>query len=110
MKARPYLVLLLLLWCGGFAASPDKDRDQRPFRVIQLSDMHIGLKTHPEGVAHTQQAIAIVNQLRPDLVIVSGDLSENFPDARQEAHDLLKGLQVPYRVVPGNHDVHDDDM
>jgi alkaline phosphatase D len=111
MKARPYLVLfLILLCCLTFAASADKNRDQRSFRVIHLSDLHIGLKTHPEGEAHTRQAIALVNQLKPDLVIVSGDMSENYPEARQGAYDLLKGLQVPYRVVPGNHDVHDDDM
>ena len=111
MKARPYLGLLLVFLCSiGSATSADKDQDQRSFRVIQLSDLHIGLKPHPEGEAHTRQAIAIVNQLKPDLVIVSGDLSENYPEARKQAYDLLKGLQVPYRVVPGNHDVHDDDM
>lgn len=111
MKARPSLVLLLvLLCCLSFAAAGDKDRDQPAFRVIQLSDLHIGLRSHPEGEAHTRQAIAIVNQLKPDLVIVSGDLSENYPEARKGAQDLLKELQVPYRVVPGNHDVHDDDM
>jgi 3',5'-cyclic AMP phosphodiesterase CpdA len=111
MKARTCLGLFLFLLCWlGFAASADKERDQQPFRVIQLSDLHIGLKSHPEGEAHTRQAIALVNQLKPDLVIVSGDLSENYPEARKQAYDLLKGLQVPYRVVPGNHDVHDDDM
>lgn len=111
MKARTCLVLLLFLltWLS-FAASADKDRAPQSFRVIQLSDLHIGLRSHPAGEAHTRQAIAIVNQLKPDLVIVSGDLSENYPEARKGAFDLLKGLQVPYRVVPGNHDVHDDDM
>jgi 3',5'-cyclic AMP phosphodiesterase CpdA len=48
--------------------------------------------------------------MHPDLVLVSGDLSENKPDAREQARDLLKGLKVPYKTVPGNHDVHDDDM
>jgi len=110
MKVRSYLLALIILFLGSGLFAKEKNDNQRSFRVIQLSDLHIGLKTHPEGEAHTRQAIAIVNQLKPDLVIVSGDLSENDPEARQDAHDLLKGLQVPYRVVPGNHDVHDDDM
>ena len=111
MKARPYFLLFFILFCCAIlAVCADKDRDQPAFRVIQLSDLHIGLRSHPEGEAHTRQAIAIVNQLKPDLVIVSGDLSENYPEARKGAFDLLKELQVPFRVIPGNHDVHDDDM
>jgi len=110
MQARTSLVLFLLcLPFFTFAFSADQ-RDPKPLRVVQLSDLHIGLRTHPESEAHTRQAIALVNQMKPDLVIVSGDMSENYPEARQGAYDLLKGLQVPYRVVPGNHDLHDDDM
>ena len=111
VKVRSYIAAwLVMLLAGTLSFAKEKDQLQRPFRVIQLSDLHIGLKTHPEGEAHTRQAIALVNQLKPDLVIVSGDMSENYPEARQGAYDLLKGLEVPYRVVPGNHDVHDDDM
>ncbi len=111
MNGRSYFAACLVFLLAGTLAFPqDKSQPQRPFRLIQLSDLHIGLKSHPEGETHTLEAIAIVNQLKPDLVIVSGDMSENYPEARQRAFDLLKGLQVPYRVVPGNHDVHDDDM
>jgi 3',5'-cyclic AMP phosphodiesterase CpdA len=110
MKARTCLLLAVVVLCCVFASSQGKNDEKRSFRVIQLSDLHIGLKPHPEGEAHTRQAIDIVNQLKPDLVLVTGDLSENYPEARQGAYDLLRGLKVPYRVVPGNHDVHDDDM
>lgn len=111
MKAGVYLGFFLMFLCGAsLSPAADQGGDRQAFRMIQLSDLHIGLRAHPEGEAHTRQAIAIVNQLRPDLVIVSGDMSENYPDARKGAYELLKGLQVPYRVVPGNHDVHDDDM
>ena len=111
MKARSYFAAFLIFLLAATLTFPqEQSQPNRPFRLIQLSDLHIGLRSHPEGEAHTRQAIAIVNQLKPDLVIVSGDMSENYPEARQRAFDLLKGLQVPYRVVPGNHDVHDDDM
>jgi 3',5'-cyclic AMP phosphodiesterase CpdA len=115
MKARTYLVLALLAVCllsVGISADSRKQsgRDGKPLRVVQISDLHIGLRTHPESEAHARQAIALVNQLKPDLVLVSGDISENYPSAREAARELLKGLSVPYKTVPGNHDVHDDDM
>lgn len=106
------LVLLLLL---GFAFAKDKnkknkDDERRALRVVQISDLHLGLRSHPESEEHARQAVALVNSLHPDLVLVSGDMSENKTDARQAAVALLKGLEAPYKTVPGNHDVHDDDM
>ena len=87
-----------------------KDKDKGEIRVVQISDLHIGLNPHPEGYEHTQQAIQMINRMRPDLVLVTGDLSENKPEAREQAEDLLKSLKVPYKTIPGNHDVHDDDI
>jgi 3',5'-cyclic AMP phosphodiesterase CpdA len=117
MKARKFLVLApaVCLLSAVFAFSAENLKKpstdvKRPFRVVQISDLHIGLRTHPESEAHTRQAIALINQLKPDLVLVTGDMSENYPEAREGARRLLQGLQVPYKVVPGNHDVHDDDM
>jgi 3',5'-cyclic AMP phosphodiesterase CpdA len=113
-KIKSLLFLTALFLClAAFAVEkkPKPVRDDRgEIRVIQISDLHIGLSAHPEGVPHTQQAIETINRLHPDLVLVSGDLSENKPDARAQVRELLKGLQVAYKSVPGNHDVHDDDM
>jgi predicted phosphodiesterase len=105
------LALWLLIVASLFSFGQESTRQgERPFRLIQISDLHIGLRTHPEGEAHTRQAIALINQMKPDFVLVTGDISENNPQARERGRRLLQGLQVPYEVVPGNHDVHDDDM
>lgn len=49
---------------------------------------------------------ALVAERRPDLVVVSGDLTQR---ARREqfrqARRFLRGLGLPFLAVPGNHDV-----
>jgi hypothetical protein len=78
----------------------------RPLRVVQLNDIHIG-----KGVAHLDEHLAEVvrdvARLHPDLVIVTGDLSNMGTEASQapRARALLVGLDAPVVVVPGNHDL-----
>jgi len=44
--------------------------------------------------------------VRPDLVVVSGDLTQRARDAQfAAAHAFLVGLGLPLVVVPGNHDL-----
>jgi serine/threonine-protein phosphatase CPPED1 len=103
--------LILAAFClAAFAQQKSKKLDAGEIRVVQISDLHIGLKSHPEGEEHSEQAVALINKLRPDLVLVSGDIAENNEDARARAAKLLRKIEVPYKTVPGNHDVHDDDM
>jgi 3',5'-cyclic AMP phosphodiesterase CpdA len=71
-------------------------------RIVHLSDIHFGRVDH----AVAARVIEKVNELSPDLVVVSGDLtqrakSEQFIDARR----FLDSLPRPQIVVPGNHDV-----
>ena len=55
VKVRGYIAAwLVILLAGTLSVAKDKDQQQRLFRVIQLSDLHIGLKPHPEGEAHTR--------------------------------------------------------
>ncbi len=74
-------------------------------KIAQISDIHCG---HPmfdgELLDH---AIEEIIELRPDLVVVAGDLtSEGYaPQFRQAKRflDRLEGLQMV--VIPGNHDL-----
>ncbi|XAH23937.1 phosphodiesterase [Xylophilus sp. GW821-FHT01B05] len=80
--------------------------------IAQLSDMHV----RPAGQLYQgvvdsnrmfQEAIAHLYQLdrRPDLVLLTGDLVD-MGDAAEYAmvRTLLAGLDIPYLVIPGNHD------
>jgi 3',5'-cyclic AMP phosphodiesterase CpdA len=75
-------------------------------RVAQLSDIHIG-KRRDELEAHLRQVIDEVNQEKPDLVIITGDIVNQGRDAslQPRAQKLLLGLEAPVAVVLGNHDI-----
>lgn len=70
--------------------------------VVHLSDLHFG-RTDPSLL---DPLTAIVHALRPDLVVVSGDLTQRARAAQFiEARAFLHRLPVPQLLVPGNHDV-----
>ena len=70
--------------------------------IAHLSDLHFG-RTNPEMVA---QLRAHLTGIRPDLVVVSGDLTQRARIAEfQEAKAFLDALPKPQIVVPGNHDI-----
>jgi 3',5'-cyclic AMP phosphodiesterase CpdA len=71
-------------------------------RIVQLSDLHFGRIV--EGTcASLERALA---RLQPDLVIVSGDLTQRArPVQFRHARQFLARLPQPVLCVPGNHDV-----
>ncbi|HEV7701199.1 MAG TPA: metallophosphoesterase [Pyrinomonadaceae bacterium] len=71
-------------------------------RIVHLSDLHFG--AIDAGIVDC--VVDKVNALAPDVVVVSGDLtqrakSREFIDART----FLDRLPTPQIVVPGNHDI-----
>ncbi len=70
--------------------------------VVHLSDLHFG-RTDPAILA---PIITFVNNVRPDVVAVSGDLTQRARTREYiAARDFLHSLPSPQIVVPGNHDV-----
>lgn len=70
--------------------------------VVHLSDLHLG--AHNDALA--ESLLADVGDRRPDLVIVSGDLTQRAGrDQFFEAREFLKRLPNPMLTVPGNHDL-----
>ena len=88
----------------------------RPFTIVQLSDLHCGQQFFLPNLL--ERAIADTNDLQPDVVVISGDLtSHGFKDEYALAKSYLDRLQCDSVVViPGNHDsrnvgyVHFEDM
>ena len=77
----------------------------RPLRIALLSDPHIGKR-----VAHLEEnfatVIAEINRIAPDLVLISGDITNLGQDASlgPRAAAFVERFEVPVLVVIGNHD------
>jgi len=70
--------------------------------LAHLSDLHFGRVDYTVRDA----VIATVTSLQPDVVVVSGDLTQRARSHQfQEARQFLDALPQPQIVVPGNHDV-----
>ena len=70
--------------------------------VVQISDPHFG--TERAGVVDALHASIL--SLRPDLVILSGDVTQRARRAQfAAARRFVDGYARPTLVVPGNHDV-----
>src|SRR5919199_4407790 len=75
-----------------------------PFVIAQISDLHCG---GPHFLPNLlDRAINEVNDLAPDIVVVSGDLTTfGFKEEYAQAKSYLDRLECPNVVViPGNHD------
>ncbi len=77
----------------------------------QISDLHLTADENLfDGAGPDTHAVACVSALnrlnpRPDFVIITGDIAESADAAvYQRTRQILGDLQVPYFVIPGNHD------
>jgi 3',5'-cyclic AMP phosphodiesterase CpdA len=73
-----------------------------PVRIAHISDPHFGAASHEEVWGPVAEHL---RSLSLHLLVVTGDIADSpkrhFFD---DAHNAFEGLQVPYLVVPGNHD------
>ena len=79
-------------------------------RIVQISDLHLSPK-HGFFINNWRRAARRLQQMAPDLVIVTGDLAINGPDDAGElafARAELDKLGLPWRALPGNHDIGDE--
>jgi 3',5'-cyclic AMP phosphodiesterase CpdA len=71
-------------------------------RIVHLSDLHFGRV----DADVTAALIDDIRGLRPDLVVVSGDLTMAARRAEfRAARAFLDALGAPWLAVPGNHDI-----
>jgi 3',5'-cyclic AMP phosphodiesterase CpdA len=79
-------------------------------RLIQISDPHLSPR-HGFFHGNFERVTEAVNRLAPDLVVSSGDLTVNGPEAPDDlafarwCHDRIA---APVLFLPGNHDVGEE--
>jgi len=70
--------------------------------LVHLSDIHFGRVDE----AIVAPLICTINEMKPDLVAVSGDLTQRARSHQfKEARGFLDALPGPQIIVPGNHDI-----
>jgi len=72
-------------------------------RILHVTDLHIG--AHEDKLVEAALA-RLAEDVRPELVVASGDLTNRGRRAEHvRAHALLSSLGAPVLAVPGNHDL-----
>jgi 3',5'-cyclic AMP phosphodiesterase CpdA len=70
--------------------------------ILQVSDTHFGT----EQVSVLEALVALAAQQRPDLVVLSGDITQRAqPVQFRAARSFVDRLGTPCVAVPGNHDI-----
>lgn len=74
-------------------------------RIAQITDIHYGtFFTRPE----LERAVAMANELRAHLAVVTGDLITRHGEPLEECLDLLRGLKAEAGILGcmGNHEIY----
>lgn len=77
------------------------------FRIVQISDIHIGSFLGHEG--QVSKAIELINEQNPDLILFTGDLVNNFAEELDGWIPIFGKLKAKYGLysILGNHDYGD---
>ena len=78
----------------------------QPFTFVQLCDPQLGMGGYEHDLQTFQQAVAQINSLKAEFVVICGDLvhdanEQSFADFRR----VRAAVEIPCHCVPGNHDV-----
>ena len=70
--------------------------------LLQISDPHFGTEQPPVVAA----LVALARRERPDLVVLSGDITQRAQAEQfQAAREFVDRLGAPVLAIPGNHDI-----
>ncbi len=86
---------------------PKLDRAFDGYRIVQITDLHAG-----DGIsrANLEKVVELVNEQKPDLIVITGDHVSRKPRQHIELLDTLAKLKPRDLTlsVLGNHDVYND--
>lgn len=74
-------------------------------RIVQISDLHIGLMT---GEKQLKEIVERIKSLKPDMLICTGDLIDGNPRKLFPLSGLFQGISLKYGkyAVTGNHEYY----
>lgn len=89
--------------------------ENEDFRILQITDVHLGgsLLSYTKDIKALKAVYALIEHTKPDLVIVTGDLSfpmglfsfslNNYAPVNQFAA-FMRNIGIPWAFTYGNHD------
>ena len=118
MKKLFLLLLAGCLWSLAADAQPVIEKQgskKEPFTFVQIADPQLGFCDKGQDwrwtVDNLKATVARVNELKPAVVIVTGDLIHNHKNAEQarayRENIALIDASIPVFHIPGNHDIPD---
>lgn len=92
--------------------------DASDFKILQLTDIHLGggVLSYDKDLKALQSVFSLLEETRPDLVIVTGDLtypvglssfSFNNTAPVQQFAAFMRNTGIPWAFTYGNHDTED---
>ena len=91
--------------CGCVSARGSSPVPQS-FTFVQVCDTQLGMGGYEHDVKAFKQAVRQINAIKPDFVVICGDLVHHpQPSAFADFNAIKATLTMPCYCVPGNHDV-----
>jgi serine/threonine-protein phosphatase CPPED1 len=114
MRLVKKLGFVLILLCAiAITGNSQKRNSSSPFFIIQVTDPQFGMYESNKGFSKEtelyEDAVAAINRLKPDFVVITGDLVNNKDDRSQMAEfkriTAKINSKIPVYYTPGNHDI-----
>ena len=99
---RKHLILILIIILHISCT----EREQKSFSFVQLCDTQLGMGGYDHDLETFKLAVSQINELKPDFVIICGDLVHKANDSSySDFKKIMEGFKMPCYLAPGNHDV-----
>lgn len=95
----------------SYEISIAKEAKQGEIHALLVTDLHLGKMV---GNNHLERLIKITDELKPDIVLIAGDIIDDYIEPYQEENmgEWMSKLSAPLGVyaTSGNHDYYGDDL
>ncbi len=102
----PAVIHFAIAMCSIAVVCVADDAEFEPFTFVQMCDTQLGMGGYEHDIKAFRQAVNQINELKPDFVVICGDLVNKANDASfADFITIRNDFTVACHCAPGNHDV-----